>query len=158
MSDGASRRPGEWLLDGAWTEDVLGDERVQTEFPVRLRCSLECESSTAASAYFIDFSKLLVVSSDIKIFAAGLNHKTAAGAEEYIRNRVCQTNRLMAQSVCDGGNLADWYLAFWPSPLKIDGKSLWHHLDCGKFNHLSRITSFHCVDGTFRKVECDSEN
>ena len=70
VDDDGNRHPGEWLLDGVWTEDARPrpDERMSKDSPVRIRCALECESSTAGNEYHIDLSKLLVISSDIKLF------------------------------------------------------------------------------------------
>ena len=153
VDDDGKRHSGEWLLDGAWTENARPrpDQRMSKDSPVRIRCALECESSTAGNEYHIDLSKLLVISSDIKLFLAGLNQQTESGAEDYVNTRVCQTEKVLMQTRA-GESSTDWYLAFWPSPLKVDGKSLWQHLDAGKFTFHSRIVLYHRRDDAFKLV------
>ena len=153
VDDDGDRHSGEWLLDGVWTEDARPrpDERMSMDSPVRIRCALECESSTASKEYHIDLAKLLVMSSDIKLFLAGLNQRTESGAEDYVNTRVCQTEKVLKQT-CSGELSTDWYLAFWPSPLKVDGKSLWQHLDAGKYTYHSKIVLYHRRDDAFQLV------
>lgn len=152
VDDDAKRGAGEWLLDATWTEDAVADKRVPKRFPIRLRCALECESGTAAAAFFRDFTKLIVVSSDIKIFAAGLNQKTLNGTTEYMNRRVCEVKQLLDQ-VSDRADSSEWYLAFWPSPMNVGRISLWSHLDHGRWSHLSHVTLFHRSGNIFNRVE-----
>ena len=151
VDDAGKRHPGEWLLDGVWTEDARPrpDQRMSKDSPVRIRCALECESSTGSNEYHIDLAKLLVISSEIKLFLAGLNQRTESGAENYVNTRVRQTERVLKQS-CNGESSTDWYLAFWPSPLKVKGKSLWQHLDAGEYTYLSEIVLYHRSGETFQ--------
>ena len=153
VDDDESRHAGEWLLDGVWTEDALPrpDRRMSIDSPVRIRCALECESSTAGNAYHIDLAKLLVISSDIKLFLAGLNQLTEDGTTDYVITRVRQTEKLLKQTG-SGESSTDWYLAFWPSPLQVKGKSLWQHMDAGLYTYHSRIVLYHRCDDSFQPV------
>lgn len=153
VDDAGKRHSGEWLLDGLWTEnaDPRPDERMSEDSPVRIRCALECESSTDSNEYHIDLAKLLVVSSDIKLFLAGLNQRTKSGAQNYVNTRVFQTEQVLRQ-VCGGESSTDWYLAFWPSPLKVEHISLWQHLDAGNYTHNSRIVLYHRRDDAFQQI------
>lgn len=139
------RCPGEWLLDGIWTEDIdlsVGHTHNEpAKVPIRVGCALECESSTNGRELLKDFSKLLVVSSPLKIFAAGLNQRTPDGVDEYIRNRITTIEELLGASSKEASE-SDWYIAFWPSPLNIDGGSLWKRLDA-RFSHLNKIRLFY---------------
>lgn len=142
VSRRGERSPGEWLLDGVWLEEVTAVEGSRKTIPLRIRCAMECESSSNSEDYFIDFSKLLVVSSDIKIFAAGLDQKTSDGAKKYIDRRLRETKALIGRA--DAANqCTQWFLAFWPSPLNVRGKSLWDHLESGTYDHLSEVILYH---------------
>ena len=153
VDDAGKRHPGEWLLDGVWTENAQPQphKRKGKNSPVRIRCAIECESSTDGYEYHIDLAKLLVVSSDIKLFLAGLNQRTEDGVENYVNTRIYQTEQVLKQA--RSGDLStDWYLAFWPSPLMVKGKSLWHHLDAGIYTDNSRIVLYHRRDDAFQLV------
>ena len=152
VDDLGNRHPGEWLLDGVWTEDASADELFAERFPVRIQCGLECESSTNGKELFKDLAKLIVVASEIKIFAAGMNQKSVEGTENYVCKRVSQIARFLDHAHHEE-RATDWYLAFWPAPLNVEGKSLWEHLDCGRFAHLSSIRLYQRFGNSFRKVE-----
>ena len=149
-----NRSPGEWLLDGSWTEDVTLDENEKKRIPARIGCAVECESSTAELDYFMDFCKLLSIKSDIKLFLGGLNQKTKRGVSRYIDNRVRQSSFLVDRY--DSTSRANWYLAFWPSPLAVNGQSLWEVIDKEGLNHLQTIVLYRYVDGAFQKVRDES--
>lgn len=151
VDDHGKRSPGEWLLDGTWTKDVVPDDRMKQAVPAKIYCAIECESSTVGFDYFTDFCKLLSIKSDIKLFLAGLNQKTKQGASRYIEARVRQSGSLVLQH--DSTPLIDWYLAFWPSPATVDGQSLWEVVDNEEFAHLRSIVLYQFADRTFRKVE-----
>ena len=142
VDDTGTRHSGEWLLDGVWWETTIVDDRMTTEVPIKVCCALECESQTSGREFFKDLGKLLVVSSDIKIFAAGISQRTPEGADVYVQTRVSQVEGLLNEAGCAERD-TDWYLAFWPSPLAVNEKSLWTHLDCGSFAHLSAIRLYH---------------
>lgn len=146
-----NRHAGEWLLDGIWTHDEPPCKGWDRSFPVRVRCALECESSTNTSEFYKDFDKLLVIHSDIKIFLAGLNHLTESGAFNYQRDRVRQIENLFIKANMQALN-EEWYLAFWPSPLNVKGQSLWDHLDSGKYDYLSEIFLYHWSNNSFQLV------
>lgn len=153
VDDAGKRHPGEWLLDGVWTENAQPKlaKRKGKNSPVRIRCAIECESSTDGYEYHIDLAKLLVVSSDIKLFLAGLNQRTEDGVENYVNTRIYQTEQVLKQA--RSGDLStDWYLGFWPSPLKVEGKSLWEHLDAGDYTGNSSIVLYHRRDDAFQLV------
>ena len=150
VNDHGKRNPGEWLLDGTWTEDVRPDDRMSRAVPARIRCAIECESSTSGLDYFTDFSKLLSISSDIKLFLAGLNQRTKTGACSYIDLRVQQSGAMVDRY--DETSAADWYLGFWPSPLAVDGRSLWELIDEGEIAHLHNVVLYQFADHTFQKV------
>lgn len=145
-----NKRPGEWLLDGVWTEDVIFDKNMKKRVPARIRCAVECESSTSESDYFTDFCKLLSVKSDIKLFLGGLNQKMTRGVGRYIDYRVRQSNFLVARY--DATSHTNWYLAFWPSPLAVNGQSLWEMIDKEEFSHLRAVVLYRYADGTFQRV------
>ena len=153
VDDAGKRHSGEWLLDGLWAENAQPrpDERMSEDSPVRIRCALECESSTDSNEYHIDLAKLLVVSSDIKLFLAGLNQLTKSGVVNYVNIRVYQTEQVLKQAR-NGESPTDWYLAFWPSPLMVKGKSLWQHLDAGNYTDNSSIIIYHRRDDAFQLV------
>ena len=145
------RHAGEWLLDAVWTHDEPPCKGWSRSFPVRVCCALECESSTNTSEFYKDFDKLLVIHSDIKIFLAGLNHRTENGALDYRRDRVRQTENVLRNARIQGLS-EEWYLAFWPSPLGVKGQSLWDHLDSGKYSYLSEISLYHWSNNSFQPV------
>lgn len=146
------KRSGEWLLDGVWSEDVCPDNRMtQRKVPAKIRVALECESSTSAFDYFTDFAKLLAISSDIKLFLAGLNQREKAVARAYMNKRVQQSGELVDQY--DRTRPADWYLAFWPSPLAVGGTSLWEQIDDDEdIAHLKAISLYRFAERGFRKI------
>ena len=153
VDDNEQRHAGEWLLDGVWTKDARPrpDERMSEDSPVRIRCALECESSTAGNEYHIDLAKLLVTMSDIKLFLAGLNQRTQNGVDDYINRRVYQTETVITQPSGHSSS-TDWYLAFWPSPLMVRKRSLWQRLEAGEYAHLSRIHLYHLRENAFQAV------
>ncbi len=138
---------GELLLDGLWTQDIclkLRDPHATQpiQVPSQIRCAFECESSTRGDYFFKDFSKLLLVSSAVKIFAGGLNQRKRNAAGEYVTKRMEQIKKLLANSPKEQAK-SNWYIAFWPSPKKVDEKSesLWDQL-CDGFSHLNKIRLF----------------
>jgi len=142
------RESGEWLLDGIWTKTHQPDcseAEKPHEIAVAVCCALECESQTGEKQFFEDFSKLLVVSSPLKIFLAGLNQRTKVGANDYIEKRLKMIQELLEKPSVKQTE-SDWYIAFWPSP-KIDGesKTLWDQLD--KYCHLKEIRLFYRCKG-----------
>ena len=153
LDNSGKRGSGEWLLDGVWTEDRIPDRRTSKPTPVRIRCALECESSTRSVEYFTDLGKLLVVASDIKIFLAGLRQRKRTDRENYIGRRVCQTQKLLVKE-----SSTDWYLAFWPAPTYVEvnkeKKPLWKLLECNEeFSDLKAgIILYRLVDGKFKLV------
>lgn len=151
--DKKGKHPGEWLLDGIWTEDTKDISLSnRTGIPIRVHCALECESSTNGDELSRDLAKLIVIRSGIKIFASGLNQKTPEGANGYVHRRVSEIGNLL--NLADSGEKeTEWYLAFWPSPLSIERESLWKHLDRGRYSHLSSIRLYRRVGGLFQKVE-----
>ena len=97
------------MLDCSWTEDVTPDEQMTKAVPLKIRCALECESSTSGFDYFTDFSKLLSIASDTKLFLAGLNQQTKQAAWRYISRRIQQTSALVYDQY-DPASPTDWYL------------------------------------------------
>lgn len=132
---------GEWLLDIVWTEDEHWDDgRHSGVMPRRIRCAVECESSTSGHEFFTDFAKLLSVRSGTKIFLGGLNQLTEAAADDYMARRVKEAGRYIRDY--DGNSLGtDWYIGFWPSPKGTSTTSLWDTLDSRP--HLTRANVFH---------------
>jgi len=154
------RKPGEWLLDCVWTEEAclcLRDPRARTiKVRNRIECAFECESSTNGGEFFKDFSKLLVVTSPLKIFAAGLN-QTKPYYETYIERRICEIEEILTKTANESKK-SDWYVAFWPSPLNKGSNSLWKQLDTDSYSHLNGITLYYRLKGTgsdqFKRFEC----
>ena len=131
--------PGEWLLDIVWSEEVCPDSASKSTFPSKIYGALECESSTKASEFFTDFTKLVHVRSSIKLYLAGVNHKRQGKMTDYIRMRRSQAAQFLANT---GGSseTEEWYLAFWPSPMGDASRSLWDELD--EYPHLKVIQAF----------------
>ena len=150
VDDQGDRSPGEWLLDGTWTEDVTPDDRMTKGVPAKVRYALECESSTSGFDYFTDFSKLLSITSDVKLFLAGLNQRKKHAARTYINLRVQQSSALVDHY--ERTSPTDWYIAFWPSPLAVDGRSLWEIIDEKALTHLQAIVLYRFADHTFQKI------
>ena len=153
FNQGGKNDSGEWLLDGTWTSDnnSLG---TRDALPFQIRCALECESSTSTKDFFWDFMKLVVVSADIKIFAAGLNQKTVEGADNYVSRRVAEVQDLLNESNDrEKGNHTDWFLGFWPSPLNKDGQSLWNQLETDSYRHLNSIRLYHRDRSSFNLID-----
>jgi len=134
---------GELLLDGLWTQDIslkLRDPHATQpiQVPSQIRCAFECESSTGGIHFFEDFSKLLLMSSPIKIFAGGLNQQHVDTADVYIGRRIEETKELLEKFPQEQAK-SIWYIAFWPSPKKVDeeSESLWERLR-DDFSHLNK--------------------
>jgi len=144
---------GEWLLDGVWTTD---HEMGSTCIPIRIECALECESSTSQTEFFKDFAKVLAVQAPVRLFYAGLNQATPSKAEEYISRRTKQVTELLAKG-SQSGVEGEWYLAFWPSPLKKENESLWSKLDRGLYSHLDQVSLFRFSRGEFAAVKEEEE-
>ena len=102
----------------------------------------------------MDFCKLLSIKSDIKLFLGGLNQKTKRGVCRYIDNRVRQSNFLVARY--DATSNTNWYLAFWPSPLAVNGQSLWEAIDKEELSHLRAIVLFRYAGGSFQRIRDES--
>ena len=81
-----------------------------------------------------------------------MNQKSVEGAANYVSKRVSQIARLLGH-VHDEERVTDWYLAFWLAPFNAEGKSLWEHLDCGRFAHLSSIRLYRRFGNSFREME-----
>ena len=150
VDDQGRRSPGEWLLDGTWTEDVTPDVRMSKGVPAKVRCALECESRSSGISYFTDFSKLLSITSDIKLFLAGINQRTKQGACSYMNLRIKQSGALVDKY--EPSFTTDWYLAFWPSPLAVGGRSLWERIDDEAITHLSAVVLYRFSDHAFQKI------
>lgn len=159
--DGAAfRESGEWLLDGIWTKDtridtlVDGDrEGSNFETPFQVHCAFESESSPKGEDFFVDFSKVVVVSAKIKIFAAGLNQTSEGGVERYIERRSAQAAKLL--NCASDSHTCKWYLAFWPSPTgtTVERPSLWDHLEEEDYQHLNCVRLYVYQDKSFKRVE-----
>jgi len=131
--------PGEWLLDIVWSEEACPDLVSKSTFPSKIYGALECESSTNATEFFADFTKLVHVRSTIKLYLAGVNQKRQGKMTDYINMR----RRQAAQFLFNTGVSSEpeeWYLAFWPSPLGDANRSLWDELD--EYPHLNEIQVF----------------
>ena len=118
------RTPGEWLLDIAITEvtEIQDSDKTISKGSIshKMIWAIESELNSGIKAFADDFGKLLCVKSDNYLFLNGLNQKTEEGRLKYIKRRtntVVDMKKLM--------NLNNYYLAFFPSPAKIKGKSLW---------------------------------
>ena len=137
-------KPGEWPRDGAWTEgDISGGG------PVRIRCAPECESTTRGRRFFRDFSKLVVVHSDTKIFLGGLDQTTERGARNHVGTRIRQCDAIL--SAHGGRELSkDRRIGFRPSPKPVHGESLWNLLDT--YPHLAEIRLFSISRGRLKEL------
>ncbi|MBS7779929.1 hypothetical protein [Acidovorax sp. CCYZU-2555] len=132
------RESGEWLLDALVAEcdvDAFGAEGVVTKIHV----AMECESSTAMKDFVIDFSKLLHVKSEAKIYLQGLNQRHEPSARAFMAERLKMASRYIKQI----DPVSDWYFGFWPSPLALkidaDDRSLWANIGDEKNSHLMGV-------------------
>ncbi len=133
------------MLDGAVVEY---DER--KKFIRKIHVALECESSTKMTEFGKDFSKLLNVKADTKIYLHGLNHVTPAAADKLVTSRLGVARQLIDD--CDRG--PEWFVGFWPSPMKVNRyPSLWDAFGSPvDYAHLMKIRLYK-FDGTkFEKV------
>lgn len=133
-----AKTPGEWLLDAVVAE--CDGSLVKT-----IHVAMECESNTSMSEFARDFGKLLNVKSKTKLYLHGLNHSTAAGANNLIRKRLDIAAKLIRDLDVD----SKWIFGFWPSPKKVKNfPSLWDSFDVSKqYEHLSSVCLFE-FDGT----------
>lgn len=157
---------GEWLLDIVWTEEYRPDVTKNYTVPGKIMCAIECESNTSGREFFIDFSKLLNVTSPIKIFLAGQNQSTPAGAEAYRSKRLKQTAHCI-KSCVSANEQTDWFVCFWPSPKygkhnsskdsseNCNKKSIWENFNQCKdnsYSHLNKIYTYELSNGMFLPV------
>ena len=152
--DKGTRVKGEWLLDIVWSRKFQPDQRSSTKQPWIILAALECESNKGGKQFFEDFAKLVNIRSDIKIFLAGLDHKTPKGMNDYIEKRMKQAAKYLSKAGVLNSN-ENWYLAFWPSPLKVDGESLWDQLD--KYKHLKQVQVFALEGSSFETFDPDGK-
>ncbi len=132
------RESGEWLLDAVMVEcngNAAGKEGIVSKIHV----AMECESSTALKAFFVDFSKLLHIKSETKIYLQGLNQRRESSARSFIDERL----EMAAKYIQEIDSTSTWYFGFWPSPLALnidaDDRSLWADLNRGNHKHLKKI-------------------
>jgi hypothetical protein len=137
VTESGKREPGEWLLDIVWTEDEARTVRgSSSSMPRRIRCALECESSTNGQEFFKDFAKLLNIRSRTKIFLGGLTQGKLITAKSYMDRRLAEAARYIRE--CEGNcKDTDWYIGFWPSPKGGQKTSLWDSLDQPTHSHLA---------------------
>lgn len=137
VTETGERAAGEWLLDIVWTEDEIRSAKgPKGSMPRRIRCALECESSTNGQEFFKDFAKLLNIRSRTKIFLGGLNQVKENFAKAYMDKRVNEAARYVSE--CEGNRKdTDWYIGFWPSPTGTQTTSLWDSLDKPSHAHLA---------------------
>jgi len=134
------RKRGEWLLDGIWTKTHQPHcSEAEKPHKIAVVCALECESQTGEKQFFEDFSKLLVVSSPLKIFLAGLNQTREKNTETYIKEKRIKMIQELFKESPEATKQSDWYIAFWPSP------RLWDQLD--EYCHLKKIRLFYRCKG-----------
>ena len=152
-----NKKAGEWLLDALWCKNSnVWEAKSEWVFPVFIRAALECESNVSEKDFFIDFSKLVHIRSDIKIFLGGVNQRTVSGLCEYIQKRKTQAEKFIMESRMEIES-TEWFLAFWPSPEKIRNSSyhsLWDELlECpNRLGHLRRIYVFKLLDEHFVRI------
>ncbi len=120
------RKPGEWLLDIAITEEIQiqDPEKMlsKVDMSYKMVWAIESELDSGIKAFADDFGKLLCVKSENYLFLNGLNQKTEKGRLKYIKRRTATIVDMKKDAKMD---LKNYYLAFFPSPAKIKGKSLW---------------------------------
>lgn len=137
------KKPGEWLLDATWTSErsILG--RTSNSI-VQIHCAIECESNSGTNALYTDLSKLLVIHSPIKIFAAGL-HQQALRYKHYMRERIEEAEYILNSSRIKGQEESTyWYYVFWPSPKNEYGVSIWDQFGPNDlYSHLNAIHLYH---------------
>jgi len=120
------RIPGEWLLDITIIKDKeisdMSIERSKTRIPFKIIWAVESESNPSLTAFAEDFGKLLCIKSDNYLFLNGLRQITEKGRKDYIQRRIKTATVLLSDPSFIKNN---FYLAFWPSPARSDGISLW---------------------------------
>ncbi|MCY4656513.1 MAG: hypothetical protein OXC80_06830 [Gammaproteobacteria bacterium] len=149
---GEDNEPGEWLLDACITDvDPKTDSR-----PVkRIFFAMECESQTAYSEFNQDFAKLVHIKADHKLYLQGLNQKTTKGVCDHIGKKLENSCSWLKDTNSLTESSEEFYMAFWPSPEKKEGSSIWDQFD-GTFKHLDRIRLFRFVysegNVTFKEI------
>lgn len=139
-------------------DECKPDSRMRASVPRNVRFAIECESSTNGDVFFRDFSKLVNVRSDVKLYLGGLNQKTLEGALNYMKKRCSQAFELI-QASGDGQHTSDWFIGFWPSPQSYDasGASLWSCFvgseRTPRFDHLNRIYLYRLSQSQFSHLE-----
>ena len=120
------RKPGEWLLDIAITEEIQiqdpEDVRSKGDISYRMIWAIESELNSGIKAFADDFGKLLCVKSENYLFLNGLNQKTEKGRLDYIKRRTATIGKMQKDLSLA---LNNYYIAFFPSPAKKNGESLW---------------------------------
>lgn len=132
------RQPGEWLLDAVVAE-CDADEFGAAGMVSKIHVAMECESSTAMKEFATDFSKLLHVKAEKKIYLQGLNQRHEPSARAFMAQRLQLASRYIQKIDPD----PTWYFGFWPSPLalkiKADDRSLWANMNNGSNSHLNGV-------------------
>lgn len=130
------RVSGEWLLDTVVADCDVGADGKEG-LVTKIRVAMECESSTALKEFITDFSKLLHVNSETKVYLQGLNQRHEPSAQAFIARRL----EMAAKYIREIDSTSNWYFGFWPSPLalNIDAGSLWAELQSGNHKHLRQI-------------------
>ncbi len=120
------RTPGEWMLDIAITDVTIiedSDKKISKgSISYKMIWAIESELNSGIKAFADDFGKLLCVKSENYLFLNGLNQKTEKGRLKYIKRR---TATILEMKKDLNIVLNNYYLAFFPSPAKNNGESLW---------------------------------
>jgi hypothetical protein len=125
---GTGKIPGEWLLDAVIYEYFNEVDRRFPKSPVHflknIVWSVESESNTRLTEMAKDFNKLLAIKSDNYLYLNGVNQKTPEDRLKYMLHRL-ETAKRVIDRVAKESGLKSFYFAFWPSPERVRGQSLW---------------------------------
>ncbi len=125
-SNNRKRTPGEWLLDVIIAKEmVISDQekdKSEAKILYQIIWAIESESNSSLPAFAEDFGKLMCVKSENYLYLNGLQQKTSNGHSDYIKRRT-----KTAKQCLDDANIKEknFYIAFWPSPARRNGSSLW---------------------------------
>lgn len=148
VDDQGKKKSGEWLVDACITEG-----RKRKEFISKIVFAMESESGTDKQAFNEDFAKLVHVKAPYKLYLNGLDRKNLERTNDYIERRLKYAEQCLndAEQFLNEENADTFYLGFWPSPGKLDGKSAWKQLK--KYKHLDKIHLYKFTQGSFQQVQ-----
>lgn len=110
---------GEWLFDTAVVrvKSIVGKNNKLIKYPCKIVVAIESELDPGSKAFADDFSKLLIVDAENKLYVNGVKNKT--DKEKYIRERMELINSIL-NSQSDASN---YFICY------VDHPSFWKNKD-----------------------------